>query len=146
MHVLSESFAIGSKTFKQLLLLNLLGWHVIEPESCLAFTNSIWSFGLTHPHKSYIIQDGVMGTRDEETRRFFKHSSVQVLLCPRSAGKRHSFVKQQVTTVQWSIFFFFACIIKSTAAFCYAWFLCSSQSMYVCHAVWHRPKVDLAMG
>ncbi|CAL9178231.1 phospholipase D gamma 1-like [Musa acuminata AAA Group] len=41
--------------------------------------------------------DGVMGTRDEETRRFFKHSSVQVLLCPRSAGKRHSFVKQQET-------------------------------------------------
>ncbi|URE32011.1 hypothetical protein MUK42_01782, partial [Musa troglodytarum] len=39
--------------------------------------------------------NGVMGTRDEETRRFFKHSSVQVLLCPRSAGKRHSIVKQQ---------------------------------------------------
>lgn len=38
-----------------------------------------------------------MGTHDEETRRFFKHSSVQVLLCPRSAGKRHSWVKQQVT-------------------------------------------------
>jgi hypothetical protein len=37
-----------------------------------------------------------MGTRDEETRRFFKHSSVQILLCPRSAGKRHSWVKQQV--------------------------------------------------
>lgn len=37
-----------------------------------------------------------MQTRDEETRRFFKHSSVQVLLCPRSAGKRHSWVKQQV--------------------------------------------------
>ncbi|KAG1362334.1 Phospholipase D beta 2 [Cocos nucifera] len=41
--------------------------------------------------------DGLMGTRDEETRRFFKHSSVQVLLCPRSAGKRHSWVKQQET-------------------------------------------------
>ncbi|CAA7017338.1 unnamed protein product [Microthlaspi erraticum] len=38
--------------------------------------------------------DGVMGTHDEETRRFFKHSSVQVLLCPRNAGKRHSWVKQ----------------------------------------------------
>lgn len=37
-----------------------------------------------------------MGTRDEETRRFFKHSSVQILLCPRSASKRHSWVKQQV--------------------------------------------------
>ncbi|XP_074579919.1 phospholipase D beta 1-like [Curcuma longa] len=40
---------------------------------------------------------GIMGTRDEETRRFFKHSSVEVILCPRSAGKRHSFVKQQET-------------------------------------------------
>ncbi|KAI4356863.1 hypothetical protein L6164_000849 [Bauhinia variegata] len=39
--------------------------------------------------------DGVMATHDEETRRFFKHSSVQVLLCPRSAGKRHSWIKQR---------------------------------------------------
>ncbi|KAJ7962279.1 Phospholipase D family [Quillaja saponaria] len=39
--------------------------------------------------------DGVMQTHDEETRRFFKHSSVQVLLCPRSAGKRHSWAKQK---------------------------------------------------
>jgi len=38
-----------------------------------------------------------MGTQDEETRRFFKNTPVQVLLCPRSAGKRHSWVKQQVT-------------------------------------------------
>lgn len=39
--------------------------------------------------------EGVMGTSDEETRRFFKHSSVQVLLCPRSAGKGHSWAKKQ---------------------------------------------------
>ncbi|XP_009627346.1 phospholipase D gamma 1-like [Nicotiana tabacum] len=39
--------------------------------------------------------DGVMQTHDEETRRFFKHSSVQVLLCPRVAGKRHSWAKQR---------------------------------------------------
>ncbi|WCJ23124.1 phospholipase D beta 1 [Euphorbia peplus] len=39
--------------------------------------------------------DGVMATHDEETRRFFKHSSVQVLLCPRSAGKKHSWIKQR---------------------------------------------------
>ncbi|XP_060218729.1 phospholipase D gamma 1-like isoform X2 [Lycium barbarum] len=39
--------------------------------------------------------DGVMATHDEETRRFFKHSSVKVLLCPRVAGKRHSWVKQR---------------------------------------------------
>ncbi|XP_048321059.2 phospholipase D gamma 1 [Ziziphus jujuba] len=39
--------------------------------------------------------DGIMQTHDEETRRFFKKSSVQVLLCPRSAGKRHSWAKQK---------------------------------------------------
>ncbi|KAL5098908.1 hypothetical protein RYX36_003235 [Vicia faba] len=38
---------------------------------------------------------GLMNTYDEETRRFFKHSSVRVLLCPRSGGKGHSWVKQQ---------------------------------------------------
>lgn len=36
-----------------------------------------------------------MATNDEETRRFFKNSSVQVLLCPRSSGKGHSWVKKQ---------------------------------------------------
>ncbi|KQK23957.1 hypothetical protein BRADI_1g77265v3 [Brachypodium distachyon] len=44
-----------------------------------------------------IQMEGYMGTRDEETRRFFRHSSVQILLCPRAAGKRHSWVKQQET-------------------------------------------------
>ncbi|XP_057509109.1 phospholipase D beta 1-like isoform X2 [Actinidia eriantha] len=39
--------------------------------------------------------DGIMQTQDEETRRFFKHSSVQVLLCPRVAGKQHSWIKQR---------------------------------------------------
>ncbi|XP_061966960.1 phospholipase D beta 2-like [Populus nigra] len=39
--------------------------------------------------------DGIMATHDEETRRFFKRSSVQVLLCPRIAGKKHSWVKQR---------------------------------------------------
>ncbi|XVE73955.1 hypothetical protein DITRI_Ditri11bG0159800 [Diplodiscus trichospermus] len=39
--------------------------------------------------------DGIMQTHDEETRRFFKHSSVQVLLCPRVAGKRHSWIRQK---------------------------------------------------
>lgn len=44
----------------------------------------------------FLLKDGVMATHDEETRRFFKHSSMQVLLCPRIAGKRNSWVKQQV--------------------------------------------------
>lgn len=41
-------------------------------------------------------QEGLMATHDEETKKFFKHSSVRVLLCPRSAGKRHSWAKKQV--------------------------------------------------
>ncbi|GAU20683.1 hypothetical protein TSUD_230970, partial [Trifolium subterraneum] len=38
---------------------------------------------------------GLMKTYDEETRHFFKHSSVKVLLCPRAGGKGHSWLKQQ---------------------------------------------------
>ncbi|KAI5421516.1 Phospholipase D beta 1, variant 2, partial [Lathyrus oleraceus] len=34
--------------------------------------------------------DGIMATHDVETRRFFKNSSVQVLLFPRIDGKRYS--------------------------------------------------------
>ncbi|KAF6147835.1 hypothetical protein GIB67_014415 [Kingdonia uniflora] len=41
--------------------------------------------------------DGLMATHDEETRHFFKYSSVQVLLCDRVAGKRHGWMKQQET-------------------------------------------------
>jgi len=44
----------------------------------------------------FLLKDGVMATHDEETRRFFKHSSVHVLLCPRIAAKRHSWAKQKV--------------------------------------------------
>lgn len=43
-----------------------------------------------------VYKEGIMATHDEETRSFFKSSSVQVLLCPRIAGKRHSWVKQRV--------------------------------------------------
>ncbi|CAM8909552.1 unnamed protein product [Rhodiola kirilowii] len=38
--------------------------------------------------------EGLMQTNDEVTRHFFKHSSVQVLLCPRSAAKGHSWVRK----------------------------------------------------
>ncbi|KAI4315376.1 hypothetical protein L6164_028191 [Bauhinia variegata] len=39
--------------------------------------------------------EGLMNTHDEDTRRFFKHSSVRVLLCPRTGGKGHSWIKKQ---------------------------------------------------
>ncbi|CAN1848874.1 Phospholipase D beta 1 [Linum perenne] len=42
--------------------------------------------------------DGIMATHDEETRRFFKNSSVLVLLCPRIAGKKHSWEVETIYT------------------------------------------------
>ncbi|CAI9274332.1 unnamed protein product [Lactuca saligna] len=42
--------------------------------------------------------EGVMQTHDEETRAFFKNSSVQVLLCPRSIAKG-SWVKKDAETI-----------------------------------------------
>lgn len=39
-----------------------------------------------------------MHTKDEVTRHFFKHSSVHVLLCPRSAREGHSWLKKKVRT------------------------------------------------
>ncbi|MCI29894.1 phospholipase D Delta-like, partial [Trifolium medium] len=38
---------------------------------------------------------GVMETHDEETRKFFKHSSVMCVLAPRYASSKMSFFKQQ---------------------------------------------------
>ena len=37
-----------------------------------------------------------METHDEETRKFFKHSSVICVLSPRYASSKLSFIKQQV--------------------------------------------------
>lgn len=54
-----------------------------------------------------------MNTGDDETRRYFKHSCVKVLLCPRSAGKG-SWAKKQVGFLQsWrSVFHLNACKSK----------------------------------
>ncbi|GER40539.1 phospholipase D, partial [Striga asiatica] len=49
---------------------------------------------------SFSIQyEGVMNTGDDETRRYFKHSSVRVLLCPRIAGKGSWAKKQETGTI-----------------------------------------------
>ncbi|GFZ01245.1 phospholipase D beta 1 [Actinidia rufa] len=55
----------------------------------------IWDDPTSHSVLGYE-RDGFMNTNDEETRQFFKHSSVQVLLCPRTSGKGHSWIKKQV--------------------------------------------------
>lgn len=42
------------------------------------------------------MQDGIMHTHDEATRKFFKHSSVHCVLAPRYASNKLSIFKQQV--------------------------------------------------
>ncbi|XP_071700524.1 phospholipase D delta-like [Rutidosis leptorrhynchoides] len=55
----------------------------------------VWDDKTSHS-KFFIKTDGVMQTHDEETRRFFKHSSVHCVLCPRYASTKMSIIKQQV--------------------------------------------------
>ncbi|XP_030950097.1 phospholipase D delta-like [Quercus lobata] len=46
------------------------------------------------------IEEGVMQTHDEETKKFFKHSSVHCVLAPRYASNKLSIFKQQNLLVQ----------------------------------------------
>ncbi|XP_031273553.1 phospholipase D delta-like isoform X1 [Pistacia vera] len=55
----------------------------------------IWDDKTSHD-KFLIKTEGVMQTHDEETRKFFKHSSVQCVLAPRYASNKLSIFKQQV--------------------------------------------------
>ncbi|KAI9109272.1 hypothetical protein K1719_019895 [Acacia pycnantha] len=55
----------------------------------------VWDDKTSH-NKFFIKTDGVMRTHDEETRKFFKHSSVFCVLSPRYASSKLSFIKQQV--------------------------------------------------
>lgn len=55
-----------------------------------------------------------MQTHDEETRKFFKHSSVTCVLSPRYASSKLSIFKQQACFIPWSsnIFTIFFSILK----------------------------------
>ncbi|KAH1163402.1 hypothetical protein AAZX31_01G149500 [Glycine max] len=55
----------------------------------------VWDDKTSHD-KVFLKTAGVMGTHDEETRKFFKHSSVMCVLSPRYASNKMSFLKQQV--------------------------------------------------
>ncbi|OIW11063.1 hypothetical protein TanjilG_22870 [Lupinus angustifolius] len=55
----------------------------------------IWDDKTSHD-KIFFKSAGVMQTHDEETRKFFKHSSVMCVLAPRYASSKMSFLKQQV--------------------------------------------------
>ncbi|KAG9442844.1 hypothetical protein H6P81_018698 [Aristolochia fimbriata] len=55
----------------------------------------VWDDKTSHD-KFFINSAGVMQTHDEETKKFFKHSSVICVLSPRYASSTLSIVKQQV--------------------------------------------------
>ncbi|KAL5706380.1 phospholipase D [Ranunculus cassubicifolius] len=55
----------------------------------------VWDDKTSHD-KVFFKTAGVMGTHDEETRKFFKHSSVNCVLAPRYASSKLSIFKQQV--------------------------------------------------
>ncbi|KAI3734422.1 hypothetical protein L6452_13890 [Arctium lappa] len=55
----------------------------------------VWDDKTSH-NKFFIKTEGVMQTHDEETRKFFKHSSVHCVLSPRYASNKLSIFKQQV--------------------------------------------------
>ncbi|KAJ4700589.1 Phospholipase D [Melia azedarach] len=55
----------------------------------------VWDDKTSHS-KFFINTTGVMQTHDEETRKFFKHSSVHCVLSPRYASSKLSIFKQQV--------------------------------------------------
>ncbi|CAI0382402.1 unnamed protein product [Linum tenue] len=54
----------------------------------------VWDDKTSH-NKFFINTAGVMQTHDEETRKFFKHSSVNCVLSPRYASSKLSIFKQQ---------------------------------------------------
>lgn len=49
------------------------------------------------------VQAGVMGTHDEDTRKFFKHSSVICVLSPRYASSKLSIIKQRVRITDFEV-------------------------------------------
>ncbi|XWS25956.1 hypothetical protein CRYUN_Cryun27aG0111900 [Craigia yunnanensis] len=55
----------------------------------------VWDDKTSHS-KFFINMAGLMQTHDEETRKFFKHSSVSCVLSPRYASSKLSIFKQQV--------------------------------------------------
>ncbi|PIN01376.1 Phospholipase D1 [Handroanthus impetiginosus] len=61
----------------------------------------VWDDGTSH-NKFFLKTEGVMRTRDEETRNFFKHSSVMCVLSPRYASNKLSIVKQKVVGTLYS--------------------------------------------
>ncbi|CAM8912190.1 unnamed protein product [Rhodiola kirilowii] len=55
----------------------------------------VWDDKTSHD-KLYLRTEGVMGTHDEELKKYFKHSSVNCVLAPRYGSSKLGFIKQQI--------------------------------------------------
>ncbi|KAL5181230.1 Phospholipase D delta [Glycine soja] len=75
----------------------------------------VWDDKTSHD-KVFLKTAGVMGTHDEETRKFFKHSSVMCVLSPRYASNKMSFLKQQASVVGTVFTHHQKCVIVDTQA------------------------------
>ncbi|KHN41861.1 Phospholipase D delta [Glycine soja] len=75
----------------------------------------VWDDKTSHD-KVFLKTAGVMGTHDEETRKFFKHSSVMCVLSPRYASSKMSFLKQQASVVGTVFTHHQKCVIVDTQA------------------------------
>ncbi|KAI9201248.1 hypothetical protein LWI28_020671 [Acer negundo] len=77
----------------------------------------VWDDKTSHS-KFFINTAGVMQTHDEETRKFFKHSSVHCVLSPRYASSKLSIFKQQACFVVGTLFTHHQkCVIVDTQAY-----------------------------
>ncbi|XP_024969032.1 phospholipase D delta-like [Cynara cardunculus var. scolymus] len=74
----------------------------------------VWDDKTSHD-KFFIRTEGLMQTHDEETRKFFKHTSVNCVLAPRYASSKLSIFKQQVVGTLYT--HHQKCVIVDTQAF-----------------------------
>ncbi|XP_071728590.1 phospholipase D delta-like [Rutidosis leptorrhynchoides] len=73
----------------------------------------VWDDKTSHD-KFFIKTEGVMQTHDEETKKFFKHTSVHCVLAPRYASNKLSIFKQQVVGTLYT--HHQKCVLVDTAA------------------------------
>lgn len=76
------------------------------------------------------VQGGVMQTHDEDTHKFFKHSSVMCVLSPRYAGNELSMVKQQASFTQLYMYF---------SSLCHYW----PYKFHLCIGIWTVKQLSL---
>ncbi|KAF7829008.1 Phospholipase D delta [Senna tora] len=62
----------------------------------------VWDDKTSHD-KLFLKSAGVMQTHDEETKKFFKHSSVMCVLAPRYASGKMGYLKQKARNAKWTV-------------------------------------------